>query len=261
MSRGSAIADDHCAYFTPEGYASLYQYGYTSKKWAKLPQCPNHYSGLVVMNNELNSVGGYRSNKVMTLQEGAWVEKYPPMKTRREYPAVVTTADNSYLLVIGGNVGGSYWTSTVELFDVNTCKVWYIATNLPQPLTSPSATICGDQVYVIGQKMAFTCSLLGLTTTTPLTLLWKPLPPLPVTYSTPVTLSGQLVLIGGSEKGGSPVNSIHQLIDEEWVEIGTMTCRRERCLVVSPSPDMTLIVGGYDETDTALNIIEECYAV
>ena len=84
-------------------------------------------------------------------------------------------------------------------------------------------------------------------------------PPLPVTYSTAATLCGQLVVIGGRREYRSLiVNSIHQLVDGQWVEIGSMTTGRWRCLVVGPSPDKLIIVGGFDKTSHSLNNVEEC---
>ena len=43
-----------------------------------------------------------------------------------------------------------------------------------------------------------------------------------MTGSTAATLCGQLVLIGGSQVGWPPVNFIHQLVEGQWVEIGSM---------------------------------------
>ena len=62
-----------------------------------------------------------------------------------------------------------------------------------------------------------------------------------------------VLFIGGSRRGGSPVNSIHQLVDGRWVKIGSMATGRFMCLVVSPSPDKIIIVGGYES-----DIVEEC---
>ena len=70
--------------------------------------------------------------------------------------------------------------------------------------------------------------------------------------STAATLCGQLVTVGG-DQGWLRVNSIHQLIDGQWVEIGSMSSGRWRCLVVTPSPDKMMIVGG-DAKDS----VEEC---
>ena len=152
-------------------------------------------------------------------------------------------------------------TATVELKS----RRWYKLTYLPRPLLHLSATICGDQLHVmiiIGRYgKGNSCSLHSLPSndrqiTSPLALSWKPLPPLPVEFSTAATLCGQLVLIGGSQYM-PPVNSIHQLVEGQWVKIGSMTRGRCWCLAVSPSPDRILIVGGVGAEFS----VEECVAV
>ena len=89
---------------------------------------------------------------------------------------------------------------------------------------------------------------------------WTSLPPLPVTHSTAATLSGQLVIISGRQDG-SPVMTIHQLLDGQWVAIGSMSHCRLLCLVVSPSPDKMMIVGGWDFRGLYLDSVEECITV
>ena len=230
----------------------------------ELPSCPYNNSGLAIIDSELTTVGGWdgagRTNRLFTLRQGKLVEVYPPMNTARSNPAVVSTSDGDYHIAIGGY--GSYgWAATVELFQVKSRR-WYTLTDLPQPLPLPSATTCGDQLYVIGTNdNGYSCSLQSLPSndrpiTSPLTLSWKPLPPLPMEDSTAATLCGQLVLIGGSQ-GRSLVNSIHQLVEGQWVEIGSMTSHRLLCLAVSLSPDRILIVGGEGGDDS----VEECVAV
>ena len=231
----------------------------------ELPLCPYKNSGLAIIDSELTTVGGMdradrRTNKLLTLRQGKWVEVYPPMNTARSDPAVVSTSDGDYLIAIGGFGSYSGWTATVELFQVESRR-WYKLTDLPQPLPLPSATICGDQLDVIGMYgNGYSCSLQSLPSndrpiTSPLTLSWEPLP-LPVVNSTAATLCGQLVLIGGMQ-GGSTVNSIHQLVEGQWVKIGSMTSGRWWCLAVSLSPDRILIVGGVGAGDS----VEECVAV
>ena len=229
----------------------------------ELPSCPYYNSGLAIIDSELTTVGeedgAGRTNRLFTLRQGNWVEVYPPMNTARSNPAVVSTSDGDYLIVIGGR-GSEGATATVELFQVKSRR-WYKLTDLPQPLLRPSATICGDQLHVIGSDgKGYSCSLQSLPSndrpiTSPLTLSWKPLPPLPVERSTAATLCGQLVLIGG-EQDWSRVNSIHQLVEGQWVEIGSMTSVRYWCLAVNPSPDRILIVGA-----GAGHSVEECVAV
>ena len=185
------------------------------------------------------------------------------MNTARSSPAVVSTSDGKHLIVIGGFGGGGDLTATVELFQVKSRR-WHQLTDLPQPLSLPSATICGDQLNVIESGTnGYSCSLSSLPSrdqpiTSPLTLSWKPLPHLPVKWSTAATLCGQLVLIGGYQ-GRSYVNSIHQLVGGEWVEIGSMASGRFYCLVVSPSPDKIIIVGGWKNPNQRIDDVEECF--
>ena len=264
MERGSAATDGRFVYITPAGFTSLYQYECSTEKWMKLPSCPYMNSGLAIIDSELTTVWGWDgagrpTNELFTLRQGKWVELYPPMNTARSRLAVVSTSDGDYLIAIGGFDRDRVATATVELFQVKSRR-WYTLTDLPQPLLLPSATICGDQLQVIGiDRNGYSCSLQSLpsndrpiTSPLALTLSWKPLPPLPVQHSTAATLCGQLVLIGGRQ-----VNSIHQLVEGQWVEIGSMTRGRYWCLAVSLSPDRILIMGGVGADFS----VEECVAV
>ena len=155
MYRGSATTDGGFAYFTPAGCTSVYQYEYSTEEWEELPACPCRDSGLVTIDRELTAVGGQdgsypSTNKLYTLRQRKWVEKYPRMNTARDSPAVVSTSDGEHLIVIVGFSGGGYWTATVELFQVKSRRSHQL-TDLPQPLSLPSATICGDQLNVIGR--------------------------------------------------------------------------------------------------------------
>ena len=267
MWRGSATNDGQFAYFTPYNSTSLYQYEYSTEKWSYLPPCPYPNSGLAVIDSELTTVGGKDdrycpTNKLFTLRQRKWVEKYPPMNTVRDRPAVVITSDGDHLIVIGGWDCGRR-TATVELFQVKNRR-WHKLTDLPQPLPYPSATICGDQLNVIGiDGNGYSCFLQALPSsdrpiTSPLTLSWKPLPRLPVTGSTAATLCGQLVIIGGRQDR-SPVNSIHQLVAGEWVRIGSMASDRYCCLVASPSLDRIIIVGSM--YGVGVDSVEDCEVV
>ena len=259
MMRGSATTDYQFAYFTPHVSNSVYSYQWNAEKWKELPPSPYHDSGLVIIDGELTAVGGYDyTNQLFTLRHGQWVEHYPPMNTVRFSPAVVSTSDGNYIVVIGGSVGVVQWTAKVELFHVRSRR-WYELTNLPQALTFPSATICDNQLYVIGDNgTGYSCSLQALLSSDqPITsqsisniLTWTLLPRQPVTWSTAATLCGQLVIVGGESR----VNSIHQLLDGQWVEVSSMTRGRSMCLVVSPSPDKMMIVGGTRAGDS----VEEC---
>ena len=274
MRRGSAAADLNNVYCSPIDSKSVYRYQLREDQWNDLPSCPYKDSGLVVIDGVLTAVGGvdgYRyTNKLFTLRQSRWVEEYPPMNTARSSPAVGSTSDGQHMnvIVIGGYVGGDRWIDAVELYNTGS-STWSQITSLPEPLTRLSAIICDNQLYVIGSNGdGYSCSLQALLSSDqPISsqsitrsLTWTPLPRLPVTFSTAATLCGQLVIIGG-ERDGSPVNSIHQLVDGQWVNIGSMSSVRWLCLVASPSSDKMVVVGGFDASFTALDSVEVCVAV
>ena len=64
-------------------------------------------------------------------------------------------------------------------------------------------------------------------------------------------------MIFGGRKVALSVNIIHQLVDGQWVEIGSMISEREKCLVVNSSPDKVLVVSGVG----AWNNVQDCVVV
>ena len=290
---GSATTDGQFAYFRPNDRdsnnfflsdpKSVYRYECNTAKWDKLPSSPFSNSGLVIIDGELTTVGGRDgsydqcTNKLFTLQEGQWVEHYPPMNTTCESPAVVSTSDGNYIVVIGG---GDNWTTAVDVFHVKTRRWCELKAYLPPPLPQPSATICGSQLHIVGCNDAgYSCSLQDLLSSyQPITsqsashnVMWTPLPQLPVQNSTVATLSGQLVVVGRHQhnqsigirrtQSTSDVNSIHQLLHEQWVEIGTTSTRAEKYLLITPSPNKMMIVSGDGTIFSSQIAIEECVVV
>ena len=106
MCRGSATTDHHFTFFSPSYSTSVYSYEWSVDKWDQLPPCPYRYSALVIIDGELTAVGGWdgsrHTNKLFTLQQRRWAEKYPPMNTARFSTAVVSTSDGDNIMVIGG---------------------------------------------------------------------------------------------------------------------------------------------------------------
>ena len=271
MARGSATTDHQFSYFIPRDSSSVYSYQWSTEKWEELPPCPYKDSGLVIINGQLTAVRGWDisgyTNKLFTLQQMQWIEEYPPMNNACIMTTVVSSSDGEYIIVIGGGGDGGGWTATVELFQVSSRR-WHQLQNLPRPLSRPSATMCGNQLHVIGSDgNGYSCSLQALLSSDrPITsqsrphlISWTSLPRLPVTRSTGATLSGQLVIIGGGWP--RPVKTIHQLFNGQWVKIGSMSCGRMGCLVVSPSPDKMMIVGGRASPFEQLDSVEECVFV
>ena len=277
MCRGSATNNDQFAYFMSWDSRTIYRYEWESEKWDQLPQSLRYNSTLVIIDGALTTVGGHDkgffydapTNKLLTLRQAQWVEELPPMKTARSSSAVVRTSDGEWIFVIGG---GGDRRSAVEVLYVEN-RIWYELTDLPRPLIGPSATICDNHIHVIGDDChGFSCSLhdlpccdqLTMSQSRSRTISWSPLPPLPVTRSTAATLCGRLVIIGGAQDK-TDANSIHQLVDGHWVEISSLLSDRRWCLVVSPSPDKMMIVGGrrgfHVLRGVTTDSVEECVVV
>lgn len=264
MHRGSSTTDHQFAYFVPNGSHSVYKYEMSTEQWEQLTPCPYCNSALVIIDGALTTVGGQVgsrfTNKLFTLKRGQWIEEYPPMNTACSHSAVVSSSKGDQMIVIGGCGVGGAWNVAVRLFQVVN-KTWYELTNLPQPLVLPSVTMCGNQLHVIsgwvGQYVGYSCSIDQHLQSLQNTLSWNPLPRLPVTNSTAASLGDQLVIIGGF-RDGVLVNSIYQLMDQQWVEIGSMSSGRWWCLAVSQSPSKMMIVGGRGDGITKLDCVEEC---
>ena len=197
-------------------------------------------------------------DNLFTLRQRKWVEEYPngflypPMNTARSSPAVVSISDGELLAVIGGCGKHWFWLSQVDVFQATYAR-WYTLEDLPHPLKlpSPSATICGGQLHVIGgSTLGYSCSLQALIESSrspglePHLISWTSLPLLPVIEATPANFCGQLVIIGGKDQSSSPVNSIYLLENRKWKEVGSMASGRSECLVASPLQDKIIIVGG-----------------
>ena len=274
MYRGSATADQNITFCSPDDSNSIYCYQLRDNKWNVLPSCPFASSGLVIIHGVLTAVGEWYgprriTNKLCTLRQSKWVEEFPPMNTARYSPAVVRTVDGQHMnvVVIGGVGDGDRWINAVELYSTGS-NTWSQITSLQQHFIYPSATICHRNLYVIGNEgNGYSCSLQALLSSdqpinpqpTTRSLMWSPLPNLPVQSSTAATLCGELVIIGGREDDLSPVNSIHQLVNGQLVKIWYMSNVKYLCLVASQPPDkMVVVVGGL--STGFYNPIEVCVA-
>ena len=168
-----SAVDGSVAYFRPGGYKSVFAYNSTNNKWSELPKHPNSSFSLAMVNNLLTAIGGMTSNdevtnSLLSLTDNKWTKRFPPMPTKRWLTAVVCSGRS--LVVAGGSTGDKKLImSTVEVMGTETLQ-WSTASSLPHPLYCASATLCGDQVYMLGgfdqrdkpSSSVFTCSLAAL---------------------------------------------------------------------------------------------------
>ena len=174
------------------------------------------------------------------------------MSTNRVEPAVVTTDNNNHVIVAGSQTEfGGTDLATVEVLNCSSLQ-WTSVCDLPEPLSFIAATICNDRIYCFDwDYSAYTCTVDSLLsssqsltadthtdsqTTSP--QMWRALPDVPTGWSTPASLCGQLVAVGG--RG---VSTIHQynMTSGSWEAIGSMPT--DSLVVVLPG-DKMLVVGG-----------------
>lgn len=276
LNRGSAVTDINRAtiYFSDSHNKIIYAYQWEAGDWSKLPQCPNSCHTLAIVNGLLTAVGGGQSQErtdalVSLVSEGnnmKWEKHFPPMPTKRRWTTVICCG--SHLIVIGGR--DEERLTTVEVMDTG-AKTWLTACSLPFGLSSATAAIVGDNIYVVGGygprdmiRSVLTCSLTAFLqscqphppqsqTPSP----WQQVADAPSYLSTCVTVSGELVAVGGCDSDQNPIDAIYAYdpTTNSWNVIGHMNIARARSLTVVLPGDRLMAVGG----DTSMYL--SCAAV
>ena len=104
MVRDAAVAHGSLAYFSSKNSYDVFAYNLENNDWSELPECPQSDFGLAVVNNLVTAVGGVSggqcTNHLSNYSGGRWVTVFPPMPTKRRWPAVIS-AEN-YLIAAGG---------------------------------------------------------------------------------------------------------------------------------------------------------------
>ena len=243
---------------------SIWEFASASNEWNQIPTS-SHCSGfsLVSIENELTMVGGWFenffgnykcTNKLHSFIKGKWVEKYPPMPTKR-YACTAVYANHA-LLVVGGAQNNYVQVATVEILNTRS-KQWSSVSSLPFPSARPSISICEQYVYVhatnIPSKRQYLvrCSLLSLTFSTPWPVIWEKVASLPVKGSTLVTVKGHLLALGGSSSKGDPTREIRQYsIDKDsWQVVNRMKVARSECTAALLPDNKLMVAGGASKRD------------
>ena len=266
-----SAVDGSVAYFQTAEYKSAFAYNSTNNKWSQLPEFPNYGFSLAMVNSLLTAIGGKTPNReftnsLLSLTDNKWKKQFPPMPTKRWLTAAVCSAKS--LVVAGGTGESDKDLSTVEVMDTETLQ-WSTASSLPHSLYQASATICEDQVYMLGgfyqrgkkSKSIPTCSLAALLQSChsqslgaqlkTLSLasrpkVWHQLADTPVTLSTCASLHGQLLAVGGCDSDHKVTIAIHiyNTTTNSWEVISHMTTPRCQCSVAVLPHNKLMVVGG-----------------
>ena len=279
----AAAVNGSVAYFLLGGVDQYTVSKYDSAKsnWSELPKCPNCDFSLAMVNNLLTAIGGRVPNgectsSLLSLTDKKWTEQFPPMPTKRWCTAVVCSGRS---LVVAGGFGVGK--ELVEVMDTESLQ-WSTASSLPHPLTQATATLCAEQVYMLGgrdqsgksSKSVFTCSLAallqsfqsksgylgGLMKTLSLASgpkVWHQLPDIPVTHSACASLHGHLLAVGGKDSDGK-TSTIHtyNMTTNSWEVISHMATPRSQCLVAVLSHNKLTAVGGFVSGGSTTDSVE-----
>ena len=271
------IVDGSRVYFQIGDY-QLWTYDISGKGWSQLPNIPYSCSSLAILNDQPTAIGGSPfTNKLMSLtMERKWTENFPPMPTVR--CLVIAVCTGTALIVAGGHGENRKELTTVEVLNIEN-RQWSTAADLPEPAQFYSATVCGDQLYMLGgarhricTESVYTCSVSALLQTCTQrslvgtlkralslsnsssggTGVWSKLANLPVTESTCVTFCGQLLAIGGGDSDGQPTTAVYMYnpSTNSWNVISHMTTARIGPFAAVLPDNQLMVVGGAIDNDT-----------
>ena len=274
MSRGSVVVDGSMAYFMDQS-GKVCSYDSTTKKWARLLNCPYQQSSLALVKGQLTTIGGksdeftqneekYSSgfrigNELLTFtckgrgEEKEWMNRYPSMPTRRYGVTAITTVTGGHLIVAGGVTGPYQYTNAVEIMDTLNL-VWSTGASLPHPYTEATAAICGDRIFMLGgedhnckmSRSVLTCSLSKLTQSQEALPQWGTISNAPNLGSTCATARGKLLAIGGHNKKNKDTAAIckYNPLTDSWEDFGNMSVARSSPLVCVLPTGEVMVAGG-----------------
>ena len=251
MFRGSATSLNNTFYCVSWGSNTIFSYHVDQDGWKKHANCSYRYTALTVINGYLNTVGGRderdcTTNKLLSRKGGRWKEEVPPMAAARYDHAVVS---NGHTVVVAGGEEEE----SVEIFNGFS---WSSVAPLPRDLPHITATLCGDQLYVMDWGgHIYTSSLTVLLSTRPTNTpstkqIWRPLNTPPVRDSTLSTIGSQVVVVGG-ETGGVRTGDVHGLVGGGWTRVGRMNTERVLPIVGLVSEYKMVVVGSDFLTSTS----------
>ena len=237
-------------------------YNTRSQTWHQLPPHATWGFTMVVINNKLVLVGGRNRSGddtnilgVWEADKRQWTHPYGPMPTPRSWPSAVVY--KQWLIVAGGGVTGSNKLSTTEVLDMSSNQ-WNSAPPTPNPCSEMRSAIIGDMCYFMGgfhsagnaTETVYSVSLPALVSQTTSTSstphpMWKTISTLGHTLCSPLSIGGELLVVGGV-KNGKDVSDIRHYVPEtnKWVVVGHTTSPIYRCSCTVISVRLIAVVGG-----------------
>ena len=236
-------------------------YSMQSCKWHTLPPYSAMRFAMTTINNTLILVGGYHNDTkvnqlgVWKTDSNQWTRPFPPMPTPRSSPSV--TSYKHWLVVAGGKrKEGSL--STVEILDIDN-KQWSTAPSTPISWDGMKSTIIGDTWYLMGGRQAdftnktdvYSVSLEALVShsASDSSKIWNKIAPLNYDCSSPLSLAGSLLVLGGyNMKKKCSVSTIQRYVPETntCVPAGELPHPLQNCTCIMTAGRLH-VFGGYSK--------------
>ena len=246
----------------------IFIYRFSTSSWSQLPDSPTKYCPFVIIYNRLTVVGGGyfdRDNYTLTNQlfsftlKGSgrrWTEEFPPMPTKRRGSTALCSG--TAVIVAGGqdNYDAQIQLNVVEVLNTETLQ-WSTAAALSQPLQYAPASVCGDQIYILGESTIYTCYLQTLIQSCKSFLasfrnrsarVWKEVAAPPVKLTTCVSIHGRLLAIGGVDSDGKPTSAVYMYNpnNDSWAVISHMKTPRYWCIAAVLPNNQLMVMGGFN---------------
>ena len=241
-------------------------YDITTGKWATLPPYRAWRFAMTAINNQLVLVGGIKKgggkSKVVGVWDAdnkQWTHPYPEMHTARSLCSAVVHKE---WLVVAGGWSEDAKLSSVEVMKTNS-KQWYAGPPTSIPWSSMKTATVGDECYFMGgsatvfstnantnTNAVYSVSLSAFTTghsNTRKRQIWKEISGLQTTNSTPLSISGSLLAVGGEDKYDKAVTAIYlyQPDTGKWVKVGDLPTPRYNCTCAMITDREFLVAGGF----------------
>lgn len=258
---GDVEWDDDANYST-----TVMEYDTSSREWDALSPYETSGFAMTVVNGHVLLVGGYENDgpsKLLGMWQAdhkEWVYPYPDMPTGRyDCSAIVY---NQWLVVAGGVT--NLLSVAVDVLDIESLQ-WHAGPPLPQPWRGMKVAVTEDTCYFIGGTpilygpVQLSCSVSMKTLISHITSdepcnetdesVWKDITSPPHYGSSPLSISGYLLAIGGLDSDDQAVStiSLYQTATEEWMRIGDLLSPRYCCTCAKMTNREVVVIGGTDD--------------
>ncbi len=244
-----------------------------SGEWTTLPQYRASYFAMAAVSDQLVLVGGEEhggESKVLGVwgvDRMAWTHPYPELPTARSRCSAVVY--NEWLVTAGGYASGNR-ASCVEVLNTGN-KQWYAGPPTPTAWDSMKTAVVGNTAYLFlgGWENAvdkvyhvYIPTLLSHITSKASSgtdrEIWKEILGLQLKSSTPLSISGYLLAVGGRDKDGRVVTAInlYQPDRRAWMKVGDLPTPHQDCTCAMITDKEVLVAGGRDGRQCLLKKVD-----